>query len=629
MNTFWGNSVRRVMWGAAAASMVAAAVLQFGVGSTAAGADPVSKNIAGTCTGADAATNGLLAALGGTSLAVNFVVSGDVPKALTPAQTGAAASFSWTVSLDQALVNKAVATGLTQMTIRNAKLDVAVSGPTSTTTVSGRPGDSVLNLALNAPATLKQGPFTAPLNDIGDSGVVNFKTSTVSFTIAVALAGRALDLNIACSTPALVASSPIKVAGAPDIVQPIETKAAASAETSIDVLGQFVKPGRTPLVPSTLRVVDGPAKVVDGKLVVTAGAAGTTTSATFEVCGQPFKVADAVPGVSEVQHLSLDANIDGFKRGIAFTLKSGEEETAVIWSAEPSFLGFLAGVKTTGPIPANWAEQANNYALWTQYVSPSAATIQSALEGLPSIGAGNVKVTKTSPTRPEYDIEYVGAAAEKEVPELKYGQFASVLPQETLEGLIGLAGSLGSSSGPTTTIPGGLTPQQYADQLVAQAGDLVAAGDFNAAGDKLSEAIRISFSSSLANINVQEVVGSLTALFPSKPSVTTLTPGTEPIAEQFQDLCAQGAAAVTVDAPVPSTTVVTVTPLPAPAPSAPDPGVLGEQETKPNGGSSSTAGGPSSLAETGSSPVGLLVASALLLLGGLVLGDVSRRSRRQ
>ena len=127
MNTFWGNSVRRLMWGAAAASMVAAAVLQFGVGSTAAGADPVSKNIAGTCTGADAATNGLLAALGGTSLAVNFVVSGDVPKALTPAQTGAAASFSWTVSLDQALVNKAVATGLTQMTIRNAKLDVAVA----------------------------------------------------------------------------------------------------------------------------------------------------------------------------------------------------------------------------------------------------------------------------------------------------------------------------------------------------------------------------------------------------------------------------------------------------------------------------------------------------------------------
>ena len=63
MNTSWGNSVRRVMWGAAAASMVAAAVLQFGVGSTTAGADPVSKNIAGTCTGADAATNGLLAAL--------------------------------------------------------------------------------------------------------------------------------------------------------------------------------------------------------------------------------------------------------------------------------------------------------------------------------------------------------------------------------------------------------------------------------------------------------------------------------------------------------------------------------------------------------------------------------------
>lgn len=591
-----------------------------------AGADPVSKSIAGTCTGADAATNGLLAALGGTSLSLNFVVSGDVPKSLTPSQEGAAATFSWSVAIDQALVNKAAATGLTQMTIRNAKLDVAVSGPTSTTSVQGRPGDSVLNLAPGQPAVLNQGPFSAPLNDIGDSGVVNFKTSSVTFTIAVALAGKALDLNIVCSTPALVASSPIKVAGAPDIVQPIETKAEASAEASIDVLGQFVKPGRTPIVPSTLRVVDGPAKVVDGKLVVTAGAAGTTTSATFEVCGQPFKVADAVPGVSEVQHLSLDANLDAFKRGIAFTLKSGEEETAVIWSAEPSFLGFLAGVKTSGPIPANWAEQANNYALWTQYLSPSAATIQSALEGLPSIGAGNVKVTKTSPTRPEYDVEYIGATAEKEMPELKYGQFASVLPQETLEGLIGLAGSLGGSSSSTTTIPGGLTPQEYADRLVAEAGDLVAAGDFNAAGDKLSEAIRVSFSNALANINVQEVVGSLTAIFPTKPSVTTLTPGTEPIAEQFQDLCAQGAAAVTVDAPAPTTTVAP----PAPAP-APGPAVQGISETQNPAsvkGATATAS-TGSLAETGSSPTGLLVASVLLLLGGLVVGDLSRRTRRR
>ena len=624
MNPSWGNSVRRVMWGCAAAFLVAAAVVQFGVGGSSAGADPVSKNIAGTCTGADAATNGLLAALGGTSLAVNFVVSGDVPKSLTPAQTGASATFSWSVSLDQALVNKAVATGLTQMTIRNAKLDVAVTGPTSTTAVQGRPGDSVLRLTAGQPATLAQGPFSAPLNDIGDSGVVNFKTSTVSFTISVALAGKALDLNIACATPALVASSPIKVAGAPEIAQPIEAKAAANAETPIDVLGQFVKAGRTPLVPSTLRVVDGPAKVVDGKVVVTAGAAGTTTSATFEVCGEPFKVADAVPGVSEVQHLSLDTNIDGFKRGIAFTLKSGDEETAAIWSAEPSFLGVLAGVRTSGPIPANWAEQANNYALWTQYLAPSAATVQSALEGLPSIGAGNVRVTKTSPTRPEYDIEFIGAAAEKDVPELKYGQFASILPQETLENLIGLAGALGGSSSSTTTIPGGLTPQQYADRLVAEAGDLLAAGDVNGAGDKLAEAIRVSFSSALANIDVQEVVGSLTAIFPSKPAVTTLTPGTEPIAEQFQDLCAQGAVAVTVDAPAPSTTV-------APPATAPAPQVQGIQATQGATGAkaSTTSSGPSSLAYTGSSPAGLLAAAVLLLVGGLVLGDVSRWTRRR
>jgi len=629
-----------------------AGILQFAPAQTVS-AEPVSKAISGTCTGADAATNGLLAALGGTSLAVAFKVTGDVPKSLQPGQDDATASFTWAVALDAGLVTKATAAGLKQMTIKNAKLDISVSGPTSTTAIPGRPGPAVLNLVSGTPATLTQGPFTAPLAGIGESGVVNFKTSTVSFTIAVALAGKALDLNIACSAAALVASSPVTVAGAPVIGQPIEARGTAGSAVPVDVFAS-VTPGRTPVLPSSLRVIDGPAKVVDGKLVVTAGKAGSVTSATFEVCGEPFKVSEAEPGVSEVQRIELDTNIDGFKRAIAFSLTSeGEgdtpEETKPIWAAEIGFFGFLGGLQLGDTFPADWTNQVNNYAFGTGYLAPSAARIQQALELLPSIGTGNVTVVKVATPRPTYDISFTGALAEKDRPEIKVGKYLSVLPQETLESLIALAGAAGgaASAGPTTTIPDGLTAQQYIDRLVQEAGDFIAAGDFNTAGDKFAQAIQLSLTNALANIDVQETVKSITELFPSKPVISTTTPGAEPIAATFQDLCSQGSATVVVAAaPTPTTTTVpggptttvpggpttTVaggpgTTAPVTPTTAPGAAVLAEQSTRTPAQVNSPAAptGPTSLAVTGNnSSVLLLLASVLLIIAGIVLGDRSR-----
>lgn len=551
----------------AVAMFMTAGVLEFGLGGgTPVGAAPVSKAVSGTCTGADAASLGLLNTLGGASLAVDFRIDGDVPKTLDPGQTGATASFTWSVTLDQALVNKAAGFGVKNLSITKTKLNIAVGGPTSTKVVAGSPADASLALSPGVPAILTRGPFTATLENVGDSGVINYTISNISFTIGVALAGTAVALNIVCSAPGLVASSPIKVPGAPDITQPIEVKGAAGAAVPIDVVGQFTKAGRTPLVPGSLRSVSGPAAVKDGKLVVTAGGAGSATSATFEICGQPIQIADQQAGTNEVQRLTLDSNVDTLKKGIGFSLKVGDNETAPIWTAELGLFGFLGGLQLGTSFPANWSDVANTYATGTQYLAPSATTVQAALEALPGVGKGNVVVTKVAGVnRPTYDLAFQGALAEKDVPEVKIGRYLSVFPQENLDALIALAGSLGGSSSTdssttTTTIPDGLTIDQYIERLQAEVGDLVAAGDFNGAGDKLSKLVQLSLSNALANINVQETIATINGLFPEKPKVETTTAGAEPIAAQFQDLCAQGSATVVVDA---------VKPAVAPAPPAP------------------------------------------------------------
>jgi len=472
----------------AVAMLMTAGVLEFGLGgSNPVGAAPVSKSVSGTCTGADAATLGLLNTLGGASLAVDFRVDGDVPKTLDPGQTGASASFTWSVTLDQALVNKAAGFGVKNLGITKTKLNIAVNGPTSTKAVSGSPADASLALSPGVPAVLTRGPFTAPLENVGDSGVINYTVAGISFTIGVALAGKAIDLNIVCSAPALVASTPIKVPGAPDVVQPIEVKGAAGAAVPIDIVGAYAKAGRTPLVPGSLRVVSGPATVKDGKLVVTGGGAGSATSATFEICGEPVKIADQQAGTNEVQRLTLDPNVDTLKKGIGFSLKVGDTETSPIWTAELGLFGFLGGLQLGSSFPSNWSDVANSYATGTQYVAPSAATVQSALEALPGVGKGNVVVTKVAGVnRPTYDLAFQGALAEKDVPEVKIGRYLSVFPQESLDALIAVAGSVGSSGGgggagagetTTTLATEDLTTKQYVAQQQAEIGDLVADGD--------------------------------------------------------------------------------------------------------------------------------------------------------
>jgi hypothetical protein len=210
---------------------------------------------------------------------------------------------------------------------------------------------------------------------------------------------------------------------------------------------------------------------------------------------------------------------------------------------------------------ANWQGLAGNYALWTDPAEPTAASIQAALEALPNIGAGNVKVTRTAGR--EYDITFQGTLAEKDVPAIATGAYYSNLPQESLDDIIKAASALSAGTGgptTTTTLPPGLSANDYILQLILQ-------GNIDEAGKVLSGQL-------LGNIDVTATLAAITGLFPAKPNLTTSTAGVDPVPEQFQDLCSQGSVTVTVAAPpVVATPPAAVSPAvafnPAPAKGAP------------------------------------------------------------
>ena len=532
--------VGKLLRGRVSRAMVVAALVGalFAVSSGTPTSAAVSKTVVGTCTGADAASTALIGALGGSSLQVPFTITSDVPATLEPEQSGSPIGFTWTVALDQGLIDKAVGLGLSTLTVKNAKLNVKVSGPTSTTGVESSPiPDIALSLAAGQPASLTQGPFTSTLKDVGKGGIIKYSAGDISLTIVAALAGTVNNVNVTCSAPGTVATTSIKIPGSPDVVQPIELAGQPNVPTNVDVLGKYVTDGtdekgvERPVQPETLKVLEGPGTIVNGQVQVAAAAAGTTSSVTFEVC------SGTLPGVNEVQRLVIDPSPDALKKGIAFTL--GFKET----TSNPITLLGIPFVFTT-PAPDQWIYEANNY-IFTVHEVPSPEKIDAALEAMPAIGVGGVSVKAVAGKPGQYDIEFTGVNGEKDVPALSAPSYYSVFPQEILAQIVALAGQLSAPpAGPTTTttLPPGVTNnREYFDYLVNEGRVALEALNFDLAGQKLAEAFALIPKIILEGLDVQALIGQITALFTTKPALETTVAGEEPIG-----ICSQGVIDVTV-----------------------------------------------------------------------------------
>ncbi|MFV0315464.1 MAG: hypothetical protein ACK5O2_00685, partial [Microthrixaceae bacterium] len=439
--------------------------------------------------------------------------------------------------------------------------------------------DQTLTLTAGQPFNAAFPPIAGELNEIGNSGLIKITTTGLDFTIKLDSPTVPDPLNMTCTTGATLASIPVKVAGSPDIVQPIEVETVAGQSTTVDVLGQYVTNGRTKdgveqqVDPSTLKIVEGDAQIVDGKVVATGPAAGQQADVTFEVCAGTIKVTDADPGTSEVQEIRLffDPNTQALKRemGSRFSF-NGEAADSVVWSMDSNFIfPNLPNPPKTEELkegePSWWQQNVNNYIL-NPHTWPTAAEMQAGLESIPTIGAGNVKVTRGDLVSngagnvPEgttlkggmeympYTVEFTGALGNKALDQIGSGKLYSFLPSEIKDSLIGLAQGLGSDDGEegeggedtSTPIPDGLTAKEYVDQLFAQA------GVFGTNGDLVNWLATIQLAFKVLGENIGDLIDVNAALavindiFQPSPGVVTVVQGEDPTPEEFQDLCSQG-----------------------------------------------------------------------------------------
>jgi hypothetical protein len=519
---------------AVAVALIAAAFAVTGGSPTSAA--PQTKSLIGACAGADEASKGLLAAFGG-ALSMPFTITSDVPATLDPEAPDQPISFTWAMTIDAAVANQIAAIDPTLL-VKDINLDMAVSGPTDTTEVLGRPAPVEIAIQAGQPATVAQGPFTGTLTNIGKGGIIKYAPKRIALTISIDISGKATEVKVECAAPGTAATTQIKIPGSPDITQPIELEGTPNSSVTVDVLGEYVTAGvdeegvTHEVEPETLKVVEGPGQVVDGKIVVNTGEPGTTSSVIFEVC------AGSLPGVNEVQTLQLDPTGEPFKKGVAFTLKYGDEVTAPITMIDPQSLPVILNPSLMNIPTWDWMSNANNYIL-AGFALPSPLAIQMALEALPSIGGGGVKVTAGEGPG-NYLIEFVGKNGEKDVDSIVVDHYYSVFPQEALTAIIDAAkGLLGGDDGPAEPLPGGAAT---VDEAIAWLDGQIAIEDakglfrdWNRWADLQGQKIQMMIKKGLSEIDVNATISALTGLFSTPPQASTLVGGEDPIG-----ICSQG-----------------------------------------------------------------------------------------
>ena len=444
------------------------------------GAAPVSTQIEALCSGADAASlatlNNFSGILGGNTIPVTLsATAADIPESAAIGEK-INAQFDWTGTLSQKLIDTAAGLGAS-IDAENISAQMTIKGPSDIGSFSATAPNLTVVPAVGVPSVLSLGGIGGEITTTG-GGIITYRVASVSFTTKLLAAGIPVVLNITCAPTGsnLITKTSVKDPDAPTFtpeIIPLATTAGGVA--TVDLLGgtpPIITPGKTPLVPESLKIVEAPAAgeatITNGVFSFTAPATDGTYSTTVEICGVPKEDAGA-PGVSEIQNIVLGDNwapIGSYgldKRPIAFSLKFGGEETDLIWASD--------NLGAPAPTPENWAPatgpgQVGRYAdLFfgrSVYRGISAAQVQSALEALPNVGAGNVEVVaeKNNAARPNlvtnFKINYQGALAEQDVPALTLGQWYSVLPQEALTRINESVQAL--IPAPATTVPGAPAP---------------------------------------------------------------------------------------------------------------------------------------------------------------------------
>lgn len=492
----------------------------------------VEGDVAGQVSGANKSSKelvGLLSTLspGSTGLPpLPVTVNTNVPEKVKKGSGDFDASFTFSIAFPDSLV-KAVRDTLkkSSLTVTNAVIGVDYSGPVSgtmTTTLESQ----TIDLTAPSPATSATVSAKVPTDKSGRvffrPGKFDLSTQIDGEVAGIAKVGT---LSLTCSAQGLIASTAIQVPGAPNTPAAVEAPPIVGGYTAgIPILSRpdVTPDDNNPILPDTLKVIrsDQGAFIKNGWLVQPTPEAGGTVVTDLEVCA-PERPIPEVPGTNEVQALAWSDTYFGKPLNahpLSMRLKFKDSETAPI-SLSTNLLG----------IPGS--------EIFGNFQAPSAAVVQKALEALPTIGAGNIAVTKTP--QGAYNFTFVGALATSDQPEISVTGWTSHASYEMYGKIQAAITALTAPpappdpNAPVDPSKTDLTVQELQAELVA--GKIT----FEQFGQKFGSALGNSI---MKGIPVTEALNFVNNVFPQPPAMTTKTVGeptipattTGPLCSQFQ-----------------------------------------------------------------------------------------------
>ena len=200
--------------------------------------------------------------------------------------------------------------------------------------------------------------------------------------------------------------------GSPNVPAVIDAKPIAGGQIGLTpILGRndITSDDGNPILPDTLKVVNSQGGFVkNGALVQFSTDAGGVFTNDLEICA-PSRPVPEVPGTDEVQTLTwggryFGQQLNAHPLSVTFKFNGVESEPVSLTSN-------VLGNETLG-----------------QFVAPSAAAVQKALEGMSTIGAGNIAVAKNADGT--YAFTFKGALGVSDQPDITIGTWKTWAPYE-------------------------------------------------------------------------------------------------------------------------------------------------------------------------------------------------------
>ena len=480
--------------------------------------------------GDSAKTLAALASFTGGSAALSLSVGVDVnaPAKVTPGSGDFGVAFTYNINLPESLIKAAVDTlKLETVDITNATFSVDASGAVDKRIEAGFASQTV-NLRAASLTQALAGTISPT-----KAGRIDYRPGPASFSININKSVGPITvgvLTVDCSSIDVIGSTRVQVPGAPNVAGGIVVPVWSYTVGGVPLLNtdKITPDNGNPVIPGSLRLESQAAK--GGYSAVGGGAAfflappvAGDYPVNYEVCGQE-KFTEPEAGVNAVQTLPLPSSVaPAFLNPHPIAMKLKVDDQTTDW-IQLSFLPGLFGEVPT-PILPDSGQLDFFQKFFSVYRAPAPGDIQFALERLPNIGAGGVKVTKAAPTagepNPPYLIEYTGARGNQSRSLIEVAAWNTWLPAE------GLSGVIAALNPPTTTTPGPTTTTAKPLTL-PELDAALAAGTITI--DKYIEGrVTILRNDIIGGFTSPAALEQITSLFPKKPEPKSITTGKAPV----------------------------------------------------------------------------------------------------